>query len=120
MNFLLSLINPLKTITQEIARYQIEKLKADTDEKRLEYDERIKTLESRKQIILQAQSDPVERWIRVLFAVPFIVYIWKLVIWDKVLGLGVTDDLSDNLWYIMMTVLMGYFIDAGIKKVMRR
>lgn len=61
------------------------------------------------------------RWytaiIRPLFALPFIVYIWKLVVWDKVLGWGVTDPLSAQLGEIMMTVIGVYFGGRTVEKV---
>ena len=76
-------------------------------------------LEARKTSILAAQSDPVERWVRVGLAFPFVVYINKLVLWDKVLELGVTDKLSPELSQIMMIVLAGYFVDVAVKRVFR-
>lgn len=40
------------------------------------------------------------RWytaiIRPLFAAPFIIFAFKVVVWDKVLGLGSTDRLDPN------------------------
>ena len=29
--------------------------------------------------------------IRPLLALPVIIYLWKVIVWDKVLGLGTTD-----------------------------
>ncbi|WP_371346449.1 hypothetical protein [Ancylobacter sp. IITR112] len=61
------------------------------------------------------------RWytaiIRPLFALPFIVYVWKLVVWDKVFGWGVTDPLSAQLSDIMLTVIGVYFGGRTVEKV---
>lgn len=114
--FLLGLINPLKVIAQQIAEVQKKKIDAENTEKKLEYDERIKILESRRDSILAAQADPFERWVRIGFAVPFVFFVWKLVVWDKILGWGVTDNLSEDLWTILYIVLGGYFVDTIVRK----
>lgn len=106
----------LKSITSSLSEAYRDKLAAQTDEAKLEADLRIRDMEARRDIILRAQSDNVERWVRVGFAVPFIVYNAKLVLWDKVMGLGATDPLSDNLAYVQMTVLGGYFAMWTVSK----
>ncbi|WP_298966123.1 hypothetical protein [uncultured Roseibium sp.] len=93
---------------------------AKTERERIRWDERVRKLEARKESILQAQKDPYERWVRIGFAFPFVVYINKLVLWDKVLGLGATDPLSADLTQIMMIVIGGYFVDTVVRRVMRR
>ena len=99
----------LRSITDSLSQAYRDKLSAQTDAAKLEADMRIRDMEARRDIILKAQSDNVERWVRVGFAVPFIIYNAKLVLWDKVLEWGSTDPLSDNLAYVQMTVLGGYF-----------
>ena len=47
--------------------------------------------------------------IQFLWALPFILFNAKLIIWDKMLGWGVTDDLSDNLKVIELTIISFYF-----------
>lgn len=100
----------LRSITDSLSQAYRDKLNAQTDEAKLDADMRIRDMETRRDIILKAQSDNVERWVRVGFAVPFIIYNAKLILWDKVLGWGATDPLSDNLAYVQMTVLSGYFV----------
>jgi hypothetical protein len=34
--------------------------------------------------------------IRPLLALPVIVYLWKVIVWDKVLGWGTTDAIAGN------------------------
>lgn len=109
----------LQDVTSKLeAAYQA-KLNAENDAQKVAADLQIHNLETRRDIILQAQKDRFERWVRILFALPFIVYIWKLVIWDKVAGLGITDSLSPTLENIMWTVIGGYFVQwtiGGFKK----
>lgn len=115
--FLIGLINPLGRITDKLVSAYAEKQNAVTDQQRIASDERIKALEARRDVILQAQSDPMERWVRIGFALPFILYLWKLVLWDKLLGWGVTDDLSADLWAILYIVLGGYFVDQVVRRI---
>ena len=118
-SFLLGLINPLGRITDKLAAAYAERSNAQTEQQRIAADERVHTLEARKAIILQAQMDPMERWVRIGFALPFILYLWKLVLWDKLLGWGATDDLSADLWAILYIVLGGYFVDTVVRRLKR-
>ena len=124
MGFLLKLImglfsGPLRGISSDIKEAYQSKLNAQNDQERIAADERINLLESRKSIILASQSSPIERWVRFGFAIPFVIYNAKLVLWDKVLSLGVTDSLGPELVNIYMIVLSGFFIDATVSKVTR-
>lgn len=117
--WLLGLINPLGRITDKIADAYVQKSNAQTAQQQIAADERIKTLEARRDVILQAQRDPFERWIRIGFAAPFVIYNAKLVLWDKVFGWGVTDPLGAELAMIQSIVIAGYFIDAAVKRFTR-
>lgn len=110
------LSGPLSSISNDLKEAYAARLKAETDEERLAQEERIKILEARKEVILKAQGDTYEKWVRILLALPFVVYINKLVLWDKVFGLGVTDPLGEDLTLVMMLVLGGYFVDTWIRR----
>lgn len=103
-------------IASSLERAYTKKLEADTDAKKLAAEFEIEYLKSRQQIISNAQSDPWERFIRILWTLPFIIYVWKLVLWDKVFEFGITDNLSQDLWNILYIVLAGYFLEVGIQK----
>lgn len=107
----------LPAVLNEISRAMQVRADAKTEQERIAADERIETLTAKKEIILQAQKDRVERIMRVLFALPFVAYLWKLLIWDKLLGWGVTDPLSPTLEYILWTVLGGYFLPVTINTI---
>lgn len=57
--------------------------------------------------------------VRPLMAAPFIIFAWKVVVWDKVLGWGVTDALDPNMWSVFLTVVGAYFGGRTIEKVAR-
>jgi len=53
-----------------------------------------------------------------------VVYLAKLLIWDKVLGLGTTDGLchvGDNCWagWVANTIVTAYFVKRGFENVAR-
>lgn len=113
------LSGPLTAISNDLKEAYQSKLQAQNDAERIAADERINLLENRKSVILAAQSDPVERWVRVLFALPFIIYTWKLIVWDKVAHLGSTDPLSSDLTQLFWIVIGGYFLDVTIRGTAR-
>lgn len=110
----------LSDISNDLKEAHKNKLDAQNDKERIAADERIAILEARKSSILAAQSSPVERWVRIGFAFPFVVYLNKILIWDKVLGWGVTDSLSPIDVQVFWIVLGGYFIDSTIKNIFKR
>jgi hypothetical protein len=63
------------------------------------------------------------RWwtaaIRPLFAMPFVIFTFKVVVWDKVFGWGTTDPLDPNMWSVFLTVIGAYFGGRTIEKVAR-
>jgi len=56
---------------------------------------------------------------RPLFAAAFVIYTWKVVVWDKVLGLGTTDPLTGEVARWAMIVLTAYFGGRSLEKVAR-
>src|SRR5690606_6281015 len=107
----------LSGITTALQQAYEARLRAQTDSEKLATDLKIRELESRRDVILAAQADRYERWVRIGFATPFIAYNAKLLVYDKMLGWGVTDPLSPELSQIQMVVLGGYFLFATVKAV---
>lgn len=96
------------------------KLKATNDEQKLEAEQEIARLEAQQAVLLAEQGRWLTAWVRPAIAAPFVIYIWKLVIWDKVLGYGATDDLSPQLWQMMTVVVTAYFLTRPLEKFFRR
>jgi hypothetical protein len=93
-------------IPDQLRRAYEAKLNAQNDADRLAAEVQIARLEAR-----QASHAIGGRWITLVqlaWALPFIVYNAKLIIWDKVLGWGVTDPLSPEL-YTLQSVIVGFF-----------
>lgn len=106
----------ISAIGAQINEWQRIRAEAQNDHERLEADKVIATLQSRQSVLAQ---DAQGRWVRVGFALPFILYNAKLVVWDKILSLGVTDPLSDHLAQIEMIVIGFYFLHHTAR-VLRR
>ena len=70
-------------------------------------------------IIRQEQGWWVTALPRPLFALIFLIYIGKCVVWDKVLGWGSTDPLGSELSTLEYIVVSGYFGGRTIEKVAR-
>lgn len=92
------------------------KLNAKTDKAKLAADQSIATLQAQRDVLLREQNSKLTAWIRPAFAGVLFVYVSKVVIWDKVLGLGVTDDLSPEFHNILWTVLGAYFLARPFEK----
>jgi hypothetical protein len=105
---LLAWLNPVSAIRGQIEKWESVLLDAKTEQERIAATERIAALQAQASIA----GHPIDAIVRALFAAPFVIYIWKLVVWDKIVlaGHGTTDDLSNNLWYIAMTVVGFYFL----------
>lgn len=116
---LLSLADPISRIAGKIADARIAAQQAATDQERIAQEERIRALEARRDV-LKAESDGrINSVIRALLAVPVVVFLWKVIIWDKVFGWGTTDDLSENLWYVTMMTLGFYYVHWTVGRLKR-
>ena len=63
------------------------------------------------------------RWItliQILWALPFVAYNSKLVIYDKMLGLGVTDPLSPELYKLQAVIVGFFFVTSTVRAVAGR
>lgn len=73
-------------------------------------------------LIREEQGWWVTAMVRPLMAAPFIVFTWKVVVWDKVMGHwtgGNTDPLDPNMWSVFLAVVTAYFGGRTIEKVAR-
>jgi len=116
LGFIISLINPLTKIATGLVEAKTRKVDAQTEQERIEADVLILQLEARQAVLIAEQGSGLTRMIRPLFAMPFIIYNFKVIVYDKVLGLGVTDDLSASYWQLQMVIFGAYFLTRGFEK----
>jgi hypothetical protein len=70
-------------------------------------------------IIIAEQGRWYTAVIRPLLAAPVIIYFWKVIVWDKVLGLGSTDPLTGMIADWSGLILTAYVGGRSIEKVAR-
>jgi hypothetical protein len=70
-------------------------------------------------LLIAEQGHWYTAMIRPLFALPFVVFGLKVVVWDKVLGLGVTDALDPRMWGVFQTIVVSYFGASAVERVSR-
>ena len=92
-----------------------EKIAADLAARALAVEQRERELAA--QVVIAEQGRWYTALPRPLFALAFIIYVWKVVVWDKVLGLGTTDPLSGDVAQWAMIVLTAYFGGRSLEKV---
>ena len=94
-----------------------EKIAADLAARELAVEQRERELAT--QVVIAEEGRWYTALPRPLFALAFIVYVWKVVVWDKVFGLGSTDSLSGDVAQWAMIVLTAYFGGRSLEKVAR-
>lgn len=105
-------------IPDQLRRAYEAKLNAQNDADRLAAEIEIAKLEAR-----QASHAIGGRWItlvQIAWALPFVIYNAKLVLWDKVLGWGVTDPLSAELYHLQGVIVGFFFVTTTIRAVVHR
>jgi hypothetical protein len=70
-------------------------------------------------IILAEQGRWYTAIIRPLLALPIIIYLWKVIVWDKVLGLGATDPITGTIADWTGMILAAYVGGRSVEKVAR-
>jgi len=94
-----------------------EKIAADLAARELLVEQRERELAA--QVVIAEQGRWYTALPRPLFALAFIIYVWKVVVFDKVLGWGTTDPLSGDVAQWAMIVLTAYFGGRSLEKVAR-
>jgi hypothetical protein len=94
-----------------------DKIAADLAARELQVEQR--ECELAAQIVSAEQGKWYTALPRPLFAYAFVIYAWKVVVIDKVLGLGTTDPLSGDAGQWATIVLTAYFGGRSLEKVAR-
>lgn len=92
-----------------------ERLAADLAAKELRLEERQRQLNA--QLIVAEQGRWYTALPRPLFAYAVVIYFWKVIVWDKVLGLGVTDPLTGPVGDWAGMIMIAYFGGRTVEKV---
>lgn len=127
MGFLLALINPLSAVVRDIAKAKIAMANAQTDQERIHAEERIKSLEAKRDVLVaEAAVSKFNIYVRGSIGSAVAVLLWKVLVYDKALGQwtgGHTDPLDANLWQVVSVVLGFYFLyegAIGVTRILKR
>ena len=114
---LFDFLNPLNAISDGIVKWQLAKESAKTDKTRIEAEVKIKELETRRDLQIAATVN--DKWWspRTLFGWMGVVLFGKLVVWDTVLGLGVTAYPGKVVMDFATIVVSFYFGGEAVKSV---
>lgn len=110
----------LTAITDTIVELRRLELNAETQEKALEFNEKVRQLEAQRSILLAEQKDRLTKWVRPSFAFIALVFWAKLGIWDTVLGLGTTPYPGEHVMWFMMLIPAAYFLTRPFEKIYRK
>jgi hypothetical protein len=120
----------LPGIAREIAKARTDAINAQTEQQKIEAEERVKILEARAKVMVAEADTPWNAIARFLLISPFVVILWQYIVWDKIMCKWFTsaadaaracstDDLSPNLWYLMF-VIFGFYFVQDVAKIVRR
>jgi hypothetical protein len=94
-----------------------DRIAADLAAKELEAE--VEARKMAKAIVIAEQG----RWytvaIRPLLALPVVIFLWKVIVWDKVLGLGSTDEITGMAADWCGWIVTAYVGGRSIEKVAR-
>lgn len=96
------------------------KLNAKNDADRLAAEVTVKPLEARVMAQTQGQGAWLSKAVQAAWAAPFIIFAWKVIVWDKVLGWGVTDPLGPLETDIGRIIVAFYFLTTGVHSIVSR
>lgn len=117
------LFQTIDGVTRAIANEKIAQLKATTDQERIASQERINTLQAKRDAMLaDSQHSSLDMWMRFFMSVGPASYLTKIFLWDKVLKMGSTDNVTADQWQVVMACVGFYFLYSGavtVAKVFR-
>lgn len=116
-----SISTTINNITAAISNQKIAQINATSDVEKAKIQANIDQLQAQREVLIANDKSGlgwVDEALRVGFALPFVVYFNKILIWDKVIGSWPnysTDALSTNDFYALCAIL-GYLFVSLLKK----
>lgn len=71
------------------------------------------------QVVIAEQGNWVTRWVRPAWAMPYVLWTWKVVVYDIVLGYGSTPELKGVVATLGITIAASYFGGRSVETVAR-
>lgn len=107
-------------LADQLRRAYEAKLNAKNDSERIAAEMTISQLEARVEAQTKGSGAWMSKAVQAAWAAPFVIYAWKVIVWDKVLGWGVTDPLGPLETDIGRIIVGFYFLTVGVGTVVER
>lgn len=107
----------LDTVKDGLLKAQQQYLEAKNDTEKLQAEQNINYWQNRVNLAIAASQNDKPWSIRSLMGYMVCVYVFKLIIWDTVLGWGVTPDPGPVIGTIVSTIIAFYFLSKPAEKV---
>lgn len=104
------------SLSEELRRAYQAKLDADNNSQKIAADELISKLHLQQQLLIVEQKRWYTAWIRPMLALPVVVFVWKIIVWDTVLGLGVTQEPGDLIRWIVLTTIGAFLLTRPFER----
>ena len=98
------------SIAESIRGIRADAANAKNTSARIELEKTAEVLENRRAVLVAEAKSNWNVVFRVFLALPFGLFVWKVIVVDKLLKWGSTDNLSTDLWNLMMLVYGFYFV----------
>ncbi len=72
---------------------------------------------AQRDIIIAEQQHWFTRWVRPVWAFPFVLYTAKVIIWDMMFGWGSTPPLGDQMYDLMEVIAGSLFLGRSAEKI---
>lgn len=106
----------LSGIADQITSWDLKRREAANDKDRIYAETMIEQLKLRQEVLVEEQKHWATRWIRPALAAPVVLYWWKLVVWDTLLGLGTTPYPGEHVVWFVLLVPGAYFLTRPFDK----
>lgn len=118
MNFILSWLTGggFKAIAEEIADWDLRRRQAANDADRIAAETHLAHLRLQQALLVEETKYASTRWIRPAFALPVVIYWWKLIVWDTILGWGVTQYPGGHVSWFVVMIPTAYFLARAWEK----
>jgi hypothetical protein len=117
------LFGTINGVTNALSNEKIALITATTQKEQIQAQERVNTLTLQRDVLIaDAAHGSWDIWIRTAIAIGPASYMLKIFLIDKTFGFLFqtrTDDLSPELWQVVMVVLGFYFLSETSTKVAR-
>jgi hypothetical protein len=109
------LFTTVNTVSNNLSNERINLQNATTERERAQIQERISALQSTATVLAaEAAKSKIPVLVQLLMTLPWVLYIGKALVWDKLLGWGTTDGLSPQEWYLCYVVYGFWFVHSTV------